>query len=85
MLNLSFIKENKMGAAYDAICENEHLEETLKKKNRTIREQKKLITELAIAYKEIFEDNEQFNPKKIKEYPLYSKVIKLLAPKEKKK
>ena len=36
-----------MGAAYDAQCENEGLQSLLNKKNRQIREQKKLTTELA--------------------------------------
>ena len=74
-----------MGAAYDAMCENEYLDKTLKKKSKKIREQNKLINELAHAYKELFEDNEQFDPKKTKQYPLYARVVKLLTPKEKKK
>lgn len=36
-----------MGAAYDAMCENESLEKRISSKNRQIREQKKLIIELA--------------------------------------
>jgi hypothetical protein len=36
-----------MGAAFDAMCENEGLQSRLSKKNKQIREQKKLIAELA--------------------------------------
>lgn len=36
-----------MGAAFDAMCENEELQNTLNKKNRQIREYKKTIIELA--------------------------------------
>jgi len=36
-----------MGAAWDAMCENEALQSKLNYKNRQIREQKKLIIELA--------------------------------------
>jgi len=36
-----------MGAAYDAMCENEGLQSRISSKNRQIREQKKLIIELA--------------------------------------
>lgn len=54
-----------MGAAYDAMCENEDLELKLRNSKRKIREQKKLIIELAQAYKKLFEEDEQFNPKMI--------------------
>jgi hypothetical protein len=36
-----------MGAAYDAMCKNEGLNSRLSYKNKKIREQKKLISELA--------------------------------------
>lgn len=36
-----------MGAAYDAMCENDRLESTLNKRNKKIREQKKLLIELS--------------------------------------
>ena len=36
-----------MGAAYDAMCENEGLQSTLNQRNRKIREQKKLLIEFA--------------------------------------
>jgi len=36
-----------MGAAFDAMCENEGLQDRLSSKNRQIREQKKLLIEFA--------------------------------------
>lgn len=46
-----------MGAAWDAMCENESLQSTLNKKNRQIREQKKLILELAEGIVKHFNDS----------------------------
>lgn len=47
-----------MGAAFDAMCENEELQSKLSSKNRQIREQKKLLiefTEMVLDY--LDEDN----------------------------
>ncbi len=47
-----------MGAAYEAMCENEDLQSTLNNRNRKIREQKKLIIELAEGTLKHFDDSE---------------------------
>lgn len=74
-----------MGAAFDAMCENEYLDSRIKSKNKQIREQKKLIKELAEAYKDLYEDDERFDPKDKIQSPMYLKVINLLEVKKQKK
>lgn len=65
-----------MGAAYDAMCENEGLQSSINKKNRQIREQKKIIIELVegIIASEIRANS-----------PFYKKAEKYLVKYKKKK
>lgn len=46
-----------MGAAFDAMSENEGLEKTLRQRNKTIREQKNLILELTKGIVQYMEED----------------------------
>ena len=52
-----------MGAAFDLRCENDNMQSTLNKKNRQLREQKKLLIELAegILNSEVLLSNDLYN------------------------
>lgn len=50
-----------MGAAYDAMLENEGLEKTINSKNRKIREQKKIIIELAEGIVKYFDGDNNYS------------------------
>lgn len=76
-----------MGAAYDAMCENEALQSTLNARNRKIREQKKIIIELAegiIKYAgvEIWDSKDIQNVERLEE--MAEKVLAKLNKKKKK-
>jgi hypothetical protein len=74
-----------MGAAWDAMCENEGLQSTLSKKNRQIREQKKLIIELAKGIVKYCNTSES-NSKEIENVRiLQDKAVKILLKLNKKK
>jgi len=62
-----------MGAAYDAMCENEGLQSTLNNRNKKIREQKKLIIELCEGIKENLKAT---HPLSIKSTKILSTLIK---------
>lgn len=75
-----------MGAAYDAMCENEGLQSRMASKNRQIREQKKLIIELAEGIDKWCDGAEGWTMEELKDREtLHKKAITILAKLNKKK
>ena len=72
-----------MGAAYDAMCENESFQSKLNKKNRIIREQKKLIVELAEGIIKYHDGDNNYSPKEVNDF--WEKTKNILAKQNKKK
>jgi hypothetical protein len=72
-----------MGAAFDLMCENEGLETTLSNRNRKIREQKKLITELAEGIVKYFDGDNNYPIKESNEF--FERAKNILAKQNKKK
>lgn len=72
-----------MGAAFDAMCENEGLQSRIASKNRQIREQKKLIIELAEGIVKYVDLGNGYTAKETNEF--YEKAMKILTKQTKKK
>ena len=77
-----------MGAAYDYLLECERLQRQINNKNRKIREQKKLIAELAQGIVDsvdgVYYTGEKFDEFSKKEEKLYEKANKILNKNKKK-
>jgi hypothetical protein len=70
-----------MGATFDYMCDNERQSSLIAKKNKQIREQKKLIEELAQGIVDNF-DGEYATPN---DFKLHEIAEKVLAKNDKKK
>ena len=64
-----------MGAAYDAMCENDGLESRLRSRNRQIREQKKLITELTEGIVKYFDGDRNYSIEEMNSFWNKAKAI----------